>query len=236
MGYDRALTLFSPEGRLFQVEYALEAVRRGTLAIGIKSHKGAAIVVQKKVNSKLMDPETINKIYQVDAHIGCAISGLHADARVLVDWARVQAQVHRLTYDEPVRLQILVKKIADVKQMYTQHAGVRPFGSALLLIAVDQDGPQLMTTSPSGTYWSWKSVGVGFNENEAKDFLEKEYSENMSLDEILVLAARALADNIDEELSADTLQIAYIDAEDRQLKMATKEKLEQVLAKAGAKA
>ena len=104
LGYDRAISTFSPEGRLYQVEYALEAVRRGTLAVGVKCPSGAVIVVQKKLPSALMDPETINKIYALDQHMGCAISGLHADARILVDYARVQAQIHRLTYDEPLRL------------------------------------------------------------------------------------------------------------------------------------
>ena len=122
--YDRALTVFSPEGRLYQVEYALEAVRRGTLAVAIKSNKDVCISAQIKVPSVLMDADAIDKIFQVDEHIGVAISGLHADSRMLINYARTQAQSFRLTYDEPVRLGMLVKSIADLKQMYTQYGGI----------------------------------------------------------------------------------------------------------------
>ena len=129
--YDRALTVFSPEGRLYQVEYALEAVRRGTLAVAIGSKEGVCLAAQIKIPSKLMDPDSIDKIFQVDEHIGVAISGLHADSRILINYARVQAQSFRLTYDEPVRLNMLVKSIADLKQIYTQYGGIRPFADVL---------------------------------------------------------------------------------------------------------
>jgi proteasome alpha subunit len=121
--YDRALTVFSPEGRLFQVEYALEAVRRGTLAVAVKSKDDVCLAAQIKVASNLMDGDSIDKIFQVDEHIGVAISGLHADARALINYARVQAQSFRLTYDEPARLNMLAKAVADLKQQYTQFGG-----------------------------------------------------------------------------------------------------------------
>ncbi|GAB4326443.1 MAG: archaeal proteasome endopeptidase complex subunit alpha [Promethearchaeota archaeon] len=226
MGYDKGFT-FSPEGRLHQLEYALESVKHGTLAIGIKCPEGASLVVQRRLSTPLMDPAGINKVYQIDEHVGCAIAGLHADARVLVDYARVQAQVHRLYYDEPVRLQILVKKLADVKQMYTQHGGVRPFGSALLLIGYDADGPQLFTTSPSGTYWSWKSHGIGFNESEAREFLEQEYKEDLSLFDAQVLASRALKQAVEEELTLEMLQIALVD-DSRQFRIASDDEVKRV--------
>ena len=121
--YDRALTVFSPEGRLYQVEYALEAVRRGTLAVAVKSKDAACLAAQIKIPSKLMDADSIDKIFQVDEHIGVAISGLNADSRVLINYARVQAQSFKLTYDEPVRLNMLVKSIADLCQLYSQYGG-----------------------------------------------------------------------------------------------------------------
>ena len=121
--YDRALTVFSPEGRLFQVEYALEAVRRGTLAVAVKAKDDVCLAAQIKIPSTLMKADSIDKIFQVDEHVGVAISGLHADSRALINYARVQAQSFRLTYDEPVRLNMLVKTIADIKQQYTQYGG-----------------------------------------------------------------------------------------------------------------
>ncbi|MHA1459805.1 MAG: hypothetical protein ACTSQR_09115 [Promethearchaeota archaeon] len=132
--YDRALTVFSPEGRLFQVEYALEAVRRGTLAVAAKSKETVCLAAQIKIPSKLIDANSIDKLFQVDEHIGVAISGLHADSRTLINLARVQAQSFRLTYDEPVRLNMLVKTLADIKQQYTQFGGIRPFGCALFFL------------------------------------------------------------------------------------------------------
>ncbi len=231
LGYDRAISTFSPEGRLYQVEYALEAVRRGTLAVGVKGQSGAVIVVQKKLPSALMDPETINKIYALDQHMGCAISGLHADARILVDYARVQAQIHRLTYDESMRLHSLVKKLADVAQFYTQHAAARPFGCALLAISVDADGPMLMTTDPSGTYRTWKAATMGENEGPAKDYLQKNYKDTLSLEELEVLAAKALLSTLEEAFDKNKLEIALVSVEERKFRLTTPAEFQKFLAK-----
>jgi len=231
LGYDRAISTFSPEGRLFQVEYALEAVRRGTLAVGVKCPSGAVIVVQKKLPSPLMDPETINKIYPLDQHMGCAISGLHADARILVDYARVQAQIHRLTYDEPMRLHSLIKKLADVAQFYTQHAAARPFGCALLAISVDADGPSLTTTDPSGTYRTWKATGMGENETAARDFMQKNYKDDMSLEAIEVLACKAILSTLEEGFDKTKLEIALVSVEEKKFRLATPEEFKKVISK-----
>ncbi len=230
LGYDRAISTFSPEGRLYQVEYALEAVRRGTLAVGVKCPSGAVIVVQKKLPSPLMDPETINKIYALDQHMGCAISGLHADARILVDYARVQAQIHRLTYDESMRLHNLIKRLADVAQFYTQHAAARPFGCALLAISVDADGPMLMTTDPSGTYRTWKATAMGENEAAAREHLQKNYKDTMSLEDIEVLAAKALK-TVDESFDEKKLEIALVSIEEKKFRLATPAETQKVAAK-----
>ncbi|MFW9989882.1 MAG: archaeal proteasome endopeptidase complex subunit alpha, partial [Candidatus Odinarchaeota archaeon] len=181
--YDRALTVFSPEGRLYQVEYALEAVRRGTLAVAVRSENDVCIAAQIKVPSKLMDADSIDKIFQVDEHIGVAISGLHADSRALINYSRVQAQSFRLTYDEPVRLNMLAKAVADLCQMYSQYGGIRPFGCALFFIAIDAGGPQIYTTSPSGIYRSFKSYAIGTGEATAREYLIENYKEEMSFEE-----------------------------------------------------
>jgi proteasome alpha subunit len=217
--------MFSPEGRLFQVEYALEAVRRGTLAVGIKSKAGAVIIIRKKLSTKLMDPGSIHKIFKIDKHIGGAISGLHADSRRLVDWSRVQCQINRLNFDEPVPLRTLVRKIADIKQQYTQHAGVRPFGSALLLIAVDIDGSQLMTTSPSGVYFTWKATALGVNEDTAKKILKENYNEDMTMDELMKLGIKVQKECSDDELVAEDIEIAFVEIEEKEFKTAEQEKI-----------
>jgi len=228
-GYDRSLTMFSPEGRLYQVEYALEAVKRGTLCIGLKSNAGAAIITRKKY-TKLMDPDTIQKIFKMDEHIGTAIAGLHADSRILVDYARVQCQVHRLTYDEPVRIQTITRRLADIKQAYTQHGGVRPFGSSLLIVGVDPDGvPRIMTTSPSGTYWAWTATTMGQNADEARDKISKELKPTMTLKEIVKLGIKILKETSEEEVDNDTIQVGLVSVEDQKFKILSIDELKDYL-------
>jgi len=138
-GYDRAITVFSPDGRLYQVEYAIETVRRGTLAIGIKSKDGVILAVEEKPR-KLQNAEVTQKIFQVDDHIGVAAAGYIPDARSQVDNARFFAQSNRMIYDEPVEVESVAKHLADQCQQFTQYAGVRPFGVALIIAGVDRSG------------------------------------------------------------------------------------------------
>lgn len=223
--YDRALTVFSPEGRLYQVEYALEAVRRGTLAVAIKSEEDVCLAAQIKVPSVLMDGDAIDKIFQVDEHIGVAISGLHADSRILINYARVQAQSFRLTYDEPVRLNMLVKTIADLKQMYTQYGGIRPWGCALFFIGIDASGPSIYTTSPSGIYRSFKAYAIGSGETCARDYITENYKAEMTFDELINLTLNALKGCVDEELTKDTLRLGYIKSEDKKFILCSKDEI-----------
>lgn len=228
--YDRALTVFSPEGRLYQVEYALEAVRRGTLAVAIKSNEDICLAAQIKIPSKLMDADSIDKIFQVDEHIGVAISGLHADSRILINYARVQAQSFRLTYDEPVRLNMLVKTIADLKQIYTQYGGIRPFGCSLFFIAIDGTGPQIYTTSPSGIYRSYKAYALGSGEATAREYIAKNYKNNMNFNEIINLALKAIKESIDEEMTKENIRIAYIKtSEGNKFKICSKDEVNKFL-------
>jgi len=227
--YDRALTVFSPEGRLYQVEYALEAVRRGTLAVAVKSNEDVCLAAQIKIPSKLMDGDAIDKIFQVDEHIGVAISGLHADSRILINYARVQAQSFRLTYDEPVRLNMLVKAIADLCQLYTQYGGIRPWGCALFFIGIDSSGPSIYTTSPSGIYRSFKAYAIGNGESATRDFITQNYKAEMTFEELKEFTINALKEGIDEELTEDTLRFGYIKSEDRSFTLCTKDAIREYL-------
>ena len=181
-GYDRAITVFSPEGRLYQVEYAREAVRRGTTAIGIKCKDGVILAVDRRITSKLIEVCSIEKIFQIDDHIMAATSGLVADARVLIDRARVEAQINKITYGEPVTVEALAKKICDIKQAYTQHGGARPFGLSLLIAGIDRHSSRLFETDPSGALIDYKATAIGSGRPAAMEILEEKYSEDLTIE------------------------------------------------------
>ena len=217
-GYDSAITVFSPDGRLFQVEYAREAVKRGTTALGIKAKDGAVLIVDKRATTRLVEMESIEKIFQIDDHIGVATSGLVADARALVDFARVQAQVNKTTYDEPIGIETLSKEICDFKQSYTQSGGVRPFGVSLLIAGIEGDTTRLFETDPSGALLEYKATGIGSGRVEIMDFLEKKYSEDIKLDEAIKLGLEALKTVTDGVLDALNIEIGVIELSTRKFR------------------
>lgn len=212
LGYDRGSTIFSPDGRLFQVEYAIEAVKRGTTAIGIKTTEGCSLVVQKRLHTSLVEKDMVKKIFSIDDQIATAIAGLTADARILVNQARIQAQVHRITYNEPITVEALTRRLANVKQMYTQHAGVRPFGVSLLIAGCDEVlGPQLYMTEPSGSYWSYRATAIGSSAPTIIEFLEGEYQTNaQTVVEGNLIALKALKHVSEEQLDSEMIEIAVI--------------------------
>ncbi|WP_297506396.1 archaeal proteasome endopeptidase complex subunit alpha [Thermococcus sp.] len=226
-GYDRAITVFSPDGRLFQVNYAREAVKRGATAVGVKWKDGVVLAVEKRITSKLIEPRSYEKIFLIDDHIAAAPSGIIADARVLVDRARLEAQIYRLTYGEPVPLTVLVKKICDLKQAHTQYGGVRPFGAALLMAGVNEK-PELYETDPSGAYFEWKAVAIGSGRNVAMAIFEEHYSDEIDMEGAIKLAILALAKTL-EEPSAEAIEVAYITTEEKRWKKLPAEKLEKYL-------
>ena len=190
-GYDRAITVFSPDGRLYQVEYAIETVRRGTIAVGIKSKDGVVIAVEEKPR-KLQISDVAQKIFQIDDHVGVAAAGYIPDARSQVDNARFFSQSNRLIYDEAVEVETIAKHLADQSQQYTQYAGVRPFGVSLILGGVVDNKPQLFLTDPSGTYISYDAIAIGAGSDQVTDFLEKTYSSELSLEDASALAVAGI--------------------------------------------
>ncbi len=207
MAYDRGSTVFSPDGRLFQVEYAREAVKKGSTTIGLKYKDGVALIVDRRSSSKLLEPRSTEKIHEIDDFIGCATSGLVADARILVDEARKNAQVHRVNYGENIGVEMLVKKVCDYKQNFTQYGGVRPFGTALLVAGTDDLGAHLFETDPSGALVAYKATGIGSGRPTVMEMFEKEYKDDMTFDEAASLGLRALAAAIEDTPKAESVEI-----------------------------
>jgi proteasome alpha subunit len=230
-GYDRAITVFSPDGRLYQVEYAIETVRRGTLAIGVKSKDGVVLAVEEKTR-KLQISSVTQKIFQVDDHIGVAAAGYIPDARTQVDHARFFAQSNRLIYDEPVDVEGVAKNIADMAQQFTQYAGVRPFGVALILAGVDKNGSNLFLTDPSGTYIGYDAVAIGAGSDQVTDFLEKSFKAEISLEEAAALAVECIFIVSEDKSSTKSLKMAVIDTKTRAMRKVEDEELEKYAAMA----
>ena len=212
-GYDHGITTFSPDGRLFQVEYARESVKRGTTTAGLKFRDGVVLVCDKRIASRLIIPESIEKMFKIDNHVGIATSGLVADARQLVARARVEAQINRITYAASVPVDILTKKICDFKQSFTQYGGSRPFGTALLIGGVDENGIHLFETDPSGAYQSYHAGAIGSGRNTVIDYFEKNWKDNLTLNAAMKLGLEALRNANDQELNRDAVEVSVIDAE-----------------------
>ncbi|OLL21795.1 putative proteasome subunit alpha type-4 [Neolecta irregularis DAH-3] len=208
--YDRALSVFSPDGHIFQINYALEAVNRGTCAVGVRGKDIAVLGVEKKTALKLQDTRTVRKIGMIDNHVCLAFAGLNADARILIDKARVEAQSHRLTVEDPVTTEYITKYIAGVKQKYTQSGGVRPFGISTLIIGFDndEDVPRLYYTEPSGIYSAWKANAIGRSSKTVREFLEKNYTEGMGREEAIKLTVKSLLEVV--QTGAGNIEIALM--------------------------
>ncbi|MFW9950543.1 MAG: archaeal proteasome endopeptidase complex subunit alpha [Candidatus Thorarchaeota archaeon] len=230
-GYDMAITQFSPEGRLFQVEYAIEAVRRGTTAIVCRNNNSVVFTVEKK-SSELQEVIGSEKIFKVDDHIGVAIAGLTADARVLVDRARVQAQVNILNYDEKISVKDSTLNICEYLQLFTQNAGVRPFGVSFLIAGVDTNGKaSLYLTDPSGAMWGYKAFAIGSGATEARAYLEENYKEDISDEELKLLPLRTLKELMGDNLRKDTCDVAFIMKDDTKFKLLNDQEKEDLLSK-----
>jgi proteasome alpha subunit len=214
--YDRGITIFSPDGRLYQVEYAREAVKRGTASVGVRTADGVVLAADRHARSPLIERDSIEKIHEIDDHVGVASAGHVADARQLIDFARRQAQVNRLRYDEPASVESLTKEVTDYIQQYTQTGGARPFGVALLVAGIEDGEPRLFETDPSGTPYEWQAVAIGGSREDIQTHLEDEYTDEMDLEGGVELALRALASVNEDGLDATGVDIATIDVETQQ--------------------
>ena len=220
-GYDRAITMFSPDGRLYQVEYALETIRRGTVVIGLGVSEGVVLAGEEKTR-KLQKAGSSQKIFQIDDHLGLAASGYIPDARVQVDQARILAQSNRLIYDEASNAETVAKKLADMAQQFTQYAGVRPFGVSTIIAGYD-DEPSIYVVDPSGTYVSYKATAIGSGGDQATEYLEDNYSYDMSLKEACILAIECIYLVSEDKFSTNHLNVSTISEDKKMRKLSSSE-------------
>jgi proteasome alpha subunit len=229
MGYDRAITVFSPDGRLLQVEYARKTVSQGTTAIGIVCKDGVVLVADKRIIEKLIVAESVEKVFQIDKHIGITLSGLISDGRVLVQRAQTKAQAHKISYDEPIDVLTLTKDIADQQQLYTQYGGARPYGVALLIAGVDETGPKLFMTEPSGIFFEYKATSMGEGSVIANKFINDNYKEDMDIHAGIKLGLAALKEVLNKKFSKERIDVAVITTEKKQYKKLSKAELDKYL-------
>jgi len=213
MAYDRGTSIFSPDGRLYQVEYAREAVKRGSSTVGVNTPAGVVLAVDERVGSPLVEGESVEKLHAVDDHLAAASAGHVADGRRLVDFLRRDAQRDRVRYGEPIDARTATRRVSDLVQAYTQFGGARPFGAAVLIAGVDPDGtPRLYETDPSGTLTGWRAVAVGADHGAVQSFLEETYDDDMGLEDAVSLALRAISVPKETPPAADAVGVATVDA------------------------
>ncbi|HJJ22985.1 MAG TPA: archaeal proteasome endopeptidase complex subunit alpha [Nitrosopumilus sp.] len=211
-GYDMTPTMYSPDGRIYQVEYAMETVKRGTLAIGVCSKEGVIMAVEEKPRT-LQTTNVTQKIFQVDYHIGVAAAGYIPDARIQVDNARFFSQGSRMTYDESVEIATVAKHLADQSHQFTQYSGVRPNGVSLIIAGIDQKGESIYVTDPSGTYVQYAAVAIGAGSDDVNTFLEKHYNPDMSIDDAASLAIAAINLKAEQKNETSGIKMAKITTE-----------------------
>ncbi len=217
MGYDRAATMFSPEGHLLQVEYAEKTVRLGSASIGLACKDGILIVSDKRVRDKLIAPESAAKIFEIDEHIIASAAGILSDARVLVDHAQVLAQQNRVTYGSPIEPISVIRMIADKKQMFTQYGGARPFGVAILLAGVNKGASHLYTSDVTGNYFAYKANAIGENDEKIKEILRRDFEDSMTIEDGLKFSLKIFKELLGKNFDLVRFDVAYVKKDNEKL-------------------
>ncbi len=230
MGYDRSITMFSPDGRLLQVEYAKKTVKQGSTALALACKDGVVFVADKRITSKLMVPEAIEKMFRIDDHIGATAAGIISDARVLVDRSQLKAQQHAVTYDSKIDILSIVKEMCDLKQVCTQSAGLRPFGVSLLVGGVEEDGEvKLFLTEPYGLYFQYRAAVIGEGETEIEPALKKKYRPNMTVEEGMKFGLSLMKDFLKDEFNFERVDVAYINTADKRYTKLSNDELRKLM-------
>nr|CAB3265218.1 proteasome subunit alpha type-5-like [Phallusia mammillata] len=231
--YDRGVNTFSPEGRIFQVEYAIEAIKLGSTAIGIQTSEGVVLAVEKRITSPLIVASSIQKIFEIDTHVGCAMSGLIADSKTMIDRARVEAQNHWFTYDEKMSVESITKAVSNLALQFGEEdsepgAMSRPFGVALLFAGYDEWGPQLYHLDPSGTFVKCLAKAIGSASEGAQTSLEEQYHKSITLKEACKSVLGILKQVMEEKLTSTNVEVSTITKEQK-FHMFSKDEVEEVI-------
>ncbi|MBS3065810.1 archaeal proteasome endopeptidase complex subunit alpha [Candidatus Pacearchaeota archaeon] len=210
MGYDRAATMFSPDGHLLQVEYAEKTVRLGSSSIGLVCKDGIVVVADRRVRDKLIAPESANKIYEIDEHIVATAAGILSDARILIEQAQVLAQQNRVTYSAPIEPVSVIRMIADREQMFTQYGGARPYGVSILLGGVSKGKAYIYTSDVTGNFFAYKANAIGENDERIKEILRKDFDEEMSVEDGIKFALKIFKDILEKNFDLNRFDVGYV--------------------------
>jgi len=213
-GYDRHITIFSPEGRLYQVEYAFKAVKNANqTTIAVRGEDSVVVVTQKKVPDKLIDPSSVTSLFNITDNIGCAMTGMLADAKTLVQRTRFEAAEFKYKYGYEIPVQFLAKRIADISQVYTQHAYMRPLGVEMIFVGIDEEvGPQLYKCDPAGTFIGFKAAASGQKDQEATNFLEKKLKgkPKFNTEETIQMAISSLQSVLSADFKPSEIEVGIV--------------------------
>lgn len=219
MGYDRAATMFSPDGRILQVEYAEKTIRLGSASIGLICSDGVVIIADKRVNDPLLIPEASMKIWEIDEHIIATAAGVLSDARVLLEHSQVVAQQHRVTYDQPIDVESIIKDVANIQQSATQYAGARPFGIAVMMAGINRDNAKkLYVSDVTGNYLGYKASVIGENDEKIKELLQKGYKENLGVEQGIKLALNIFKKVLGKNFDVKRFEVAYVKIDEKKAK------------------
>ena len=230
MGYDRSITMFSPDGRLLQVEYAKKTVKQGSTALGITCKDGVVLVADKRVSSKLMIADAIEKTFPIDDRIVTTASGIISDARVLVDRSQLKAQQHFVTYNSKIDVLSIVKDMCDLKQICTQSAGLRPFGVSMLVAGIEEDGSiKLFVTEPYGLYFQYRAAATGEHDTEVEQILEKKWKASITVDQAVKLGIDALKEALKSDFDINNCDVAVIRSDNKKVKLLNRDVIKKLV-------
>jgi proteasome alpha subunit len=217
MGYDRAATMFSPDGHLLQVEYAEKVVKLGSNSVGLVCSDGVMLIADKRIRDKLIAPESANKIFEIDEHIVASAAGISSDARILIDKSQILAQQNRVSYNSPVDPISVIRMIADNKQLYTQYGGARPYGVSIMLGGVSKGKAHLYTSDITGNFFAYKANAIGENDERIKEELRKNFNESMTIDQGISFVLKIFKDILGKNFDVERFDVGYITNKDTKL-------------------
>lgn len=230
MGYDRASTLFSPDGHLLQVEYAEKTVRLGSASIGMTCSDGVLIVADRRAKEELMVKESASKIYEIDSHIIASTAGILSDARVLIERAQLLAQQHHVTYDSGIDVESVVKEMADLKQSSTQYGGIRPFGISVMTAGVNNDGSgKLFFSDVTGNYFGYYATAIGESDDKIKEMLKSEYKQSITMEQGIKIAINIFKKILGKNFDITRMDAACISKKDKKIERKSEEALKRYL-------